>query len=149
MKLGRKIHVLEAGSSRVLLIHPFRVVVGDEIFRLRAYPKRAHEDEAPDARLFRGCKETARAADHQPFELLGLSLPDRDEVNDDVDVPHAAAKRLGISEVALDSRLTPDARLPARAGRALEDAHFVAGIADGVCDSGPDEACGSRDEDTH
>ena len=101
-KLGRKITNGSEELSDGLLHLPLRAVVRDEVLRPLVDPERAHVHEAPDARLPRREEEVAGSLAHDPLELLGLPLTDRDEVDDALHALDGRGEARGLGHVALD-----------------------------------------------
>ena len=106
-------------------------------------------DEAPYARLARCVDETARAAAHDPLELLCLSLPDRDEVHDAVDPVDGPPQALGVGHVTLGELAARGLELRRLAHVADENADLSAGVAQRTDDVAADEARSAGHEDQH
>jgi hypothetical protein len=79
--------------------------------------------EASNAGGFRGGQEIARAADHDPLELLAPALPDRNEMNDGVGPVDCPRQALGIGHIALDELTAPGRELGSPRQIADEAAH--------------------------
>ena len=140
-------HVLKAGRLHVELLLPLRAVVGNEILGLLGRPERAHQDET----LGSGAcgEQVSRALDHDPLELLGLALPDRDEVDDDVLARRGPAQAVGVRHISLSRLLAAEPGLPPGTGLALQHPHLVARIDNRVRDRRSDEPRRAGDEHFH
>ncbi len=104
-------------------------------------------DEALDAALLRQLEQVASPADHDPLELLRLPLPDRDEVDDDVDALERAPDAGRIGHVALDELAAERFQRGRLAPAPNETAHRLSRPAQRVHDVPADEARPARDED--
>ena len=85
--------------------------------------------------------------DHDPLELLGLPLPNRDEVDDDVDALERAPDAGRIGHVALDELAAERFQRPRLAPAPNEAAHRPVRPAQRVHDVPTDEPGTAGDED--
>ena len=138
--------MLEAGALHRLLHLPLGVVVGNEVLRRLARAKGAHQDEPPDACVFRGRDEVAGALLHHALELLLAPLTDRHEVDDGVDVLDGASQAGVVRHLADDG----PARQVARTRRvADEQLQVVSLVGERAHDGRADEAGAAGEENLH
>ena len=103
--------------------------------------------EAPDARLIRREEEVAGSLAHDPLELLGFPLTDRDEVHDALHALDGRGEARGLGHVALDQLAAARAAAsPPCAGRGRGNGPLV-GASQGNHDVTADEPGGAGDED--
>ena len=122
------------------------MVVGDEVLRPLVDSERAHEDEAPDACGLRCVQEVPCSLAHDPLELLGLALADRDEVHDALDALHRRGEARGLGHVTLHERAAGELGLRCSAQVTDEAPDLLAGATQGSHDVAADEPGGAGDE---
>jgi len=104
-------------------------------------------DEPADPGVARSREQVARAVDHDPLELLGRALADRDELDDRVDSRDRAAQALCIRDVALGELAAPARQLRGLTWVPDEAAHGQVTAAQLVDDVATHEARPPGDED--
>ena len=141
--------MLERGGADRLLHRPLGAEVGHQLAVALVRAEGAHQDEAAHAGVRRGRDEALRAADHDPLEILGLALDDRDEVDDDLAALGCGAEAGRVGDVALDRLAAPGLERLRAVEAADERANVVPARAQCVRNLRADEPGAAGEQDLH